>query len=257
MIDKRRNYLMVLDTETCNGIVDPTDPTKIDLSDSLVYDGGFSIIDTQGNVYEDGSFIIGDVFCGEKELMKSAYYASKIPAYWDDYKAKTRTMVSFKTFQRIIWQKIFQYDIKAVVAHNAQFDVNALNKTIRYLTASKERYFFPHRVEIWDSLMMARSTVCKMPSYIKFCNENGFMTKHKVPQVQATAEVLYRYMTKNPEYVESHTALEDVKIEREIVWYCYRQKKPMNKVLYGNKERVPLFPKAETATTVSVTVTTE
>lgn len=242
MIDKRRNYVMVLDTETCNGIVDEA-TGEMDLDNSLVYDCGFSIVDTKGNVYEEHSYVIKDIFIGEKDLMKSAYYADKIPMYWKDIWAKKRNVITFETLRRTVRSKIYQYGIKAVVAHNARFDVNALNTTSRYLTTSTKRYFFPHNVEIWDSLMMARSVICNMSSYIKFCNDNNFMTKHKIPQVQATAEVLYRFMIDDPTYVESHTALEDVQIEREIMWFCYKKHKPMKKVLYGNKETTPLFPK--------------
>ena len=47
-IDRRKNYYMVLDTETCNGIVVND---KLDLSQSLVYDIGFQVIDKKGTVY--------------------------------------------------------------------------------------------------------------------------------------------------------------------------------------------------------------
>jgi hypothetical protein len=35
--------------------------------------------------------------------------------------------------------------------------------------------------------------------------------------------------------VESHTGLEDVQIEREIVLYCYKQHKPMKKLLFDRQ----------------------
>lgn len=228
-----KTYLMVLDTETCNGIME--DDGTLNLDDSLVYDGGFSVVDTKGTVIEEHSYVIGDVFCGMKDIMASAYYADKIPNYWNDIRAKTRTMVSFNHFRNIVWDTIKKYHISAIVAHNARFDVNALNKTCRYLSKSDKRFFFPRNVEIWDSLKMARSVVGKMKTYQKFCADNGYMTAHAVPQCRFTAEVLYRFITKDTTFVESHTALEDVKIEREIMWYCYRQKRPMEKVLYEKR----------------------
>lgn len=233
MIDRRKTYVMVLDTETCNGITG--DDGSVDLDYSIVYDGGFSIVDTKGNVYEEHSYVMGDVFCGMKDLMKSAYYAEKIPDYWNDIKAKTRTMISFNHFRNIVWDKIREYNITAIVAHNARFDIRALNNTCRYLTKSKVRWFFPRGTEVWDSLMMARSVIGVMPTYQRFCEDNGYMTAHAVPQCRFTAEVLYRFITKDTTFEESHTALEDVKIEREIMWYCYRQKQPMKKILYARR----------------------
>ena len=42
-IDKRKTYLMSIDTETCNGLID--EKGKLDLSQSLVYDIGWQVVD--------------------------------------------------------------------------------------------------------------------------------------------------------------------------------------------------------------------
>jgi hypothetical protein len=44
-----------------------------------------------------------------------------------------------------------------------------------------------------------------------------------------TAEILYRYITGNLEFEESHTGLEDVDIERQILAYCFAKHKAMAK----------------------------
>ena len=76
---------------------------------------------------------------------------------------------------------------------------------------------------------MATDTIVKQKSYIKFCEENGYMTKHKNPKPRATAEILYRYITGNNDFEESHTALEDVLIEKDIFVQCERQHKKMRR----------------------------
>ena len=43
------------------------------------------------------------------------------------------------------------------------------------------------------------------------------MTKHKTPRPRENAETLYAFLTNDPTYVEEHTALEDSKIELEIL----------------------------------------
>ena len=80
---------------------------------------------------------------------------------------------------------------------------------------------------------MALDTIAKQPSYIKWCEDNGKMTKHKKPRPQVKAETLYQYLTGNFDFKEKHTGLEDVLIEKEIFVACLRQHKPMRRALYG------------------------
>jgi hypothetical protein len=46
------------------------------------------------------------------------------------------------------------------------------------------------------------------------------MTNHQTPRPRLTAEVLYRYITGDNSFIESHTGLEDVTIEKEIFLKC-------------------------------------
>jgi hypothetical protein len=48
------------------------------------------------------------------------------------------------------------------------------------------------------------------------------MTNHKKPQVRKSAEVLWRYISKDNTFEEKHTGLADVRIEREIFLRCLR-----------------------------------
>lgn len=231
MIDKRKHYIIVLDTETCNSIL--TDG-KLDLSDSLVYDLGFAVVDKKGNVYESHSYVIKEIFYGMKDVMASAYYADKIPSYKKEIAEGSRKVVSLFEARAILKKTLKKYRTSTIAAHNARFDVNALNNTYRYLTKSKYRYFFPFNVVLWDTLKMARQTIGKQKGYKLFCEMNGYMTKHKVPQVRLTAEILHRYLTGNKNFIENHTGLEDVLIEKDILSHCLAQHKKMKKELWGS-----------------------
>ena len=229
MIDRRRHYIMVLDTETANTF--RNEKGQLDTSSTLVYDCGWQVIDTHGNVYAKASYINSDIFYCERDLMYSTYYAKKIPQYEREIALGLRTVANTYEIRQAMLQTIKDFNIKEVAAHNARFDYNSLNTIQRWTTKSKYRYWFPKDVEIWDTMKMARSVILKMPTYRKFCEEHNFFTP--TGKLPATAETLYRFISKDPTFVESHTGLEDVEIESQILAYCYRQHKAMKKKLFG------------------------
>ena len=143
-----------------------------------------------------------------------------------------RKLATTKTIRLKMLDTMKEYRIKTICAHNARFDYNSLNATQRWVTKSKYRYFFPADVEIWDTMKMARDVIHKMPTYKYFCEEHNLFTKNG--RLSATAENLYRFIIKNPTFTESHTGLEDVEIESQILAYCFRQHKPMRKKLWEN-----------------------
>ena len=208
MIDNETLFL-VLDTETTNSIDDP-----------FAYDVGFAVVKATGEVLESHSYVVADIFL-DKDLMSSAYFADKIPQYWEEIKSGKRILRRFKTIKSILRDVVAQYGIRYVVAHNASFDYRSLNYTQRLLTSSKYRYFLPWGVEIWDTLKMARECLGKNEDYIQFCIENGFVYgKEEKPQLRFTAEIIYRFLTGNLDFIEEHTGLEDVLIEKDILAYC-------------------------------------
>lgn len=215
-----KKYIMVIDTETANGIMENG---KLDLSQSLVYDIGFNIVDKKGHVYDRQSMAIADIFCNMKDIMQSAYYAKKLPSYWEEIKNGNRKLVTFMHAYDIVRRTLKKYNITTVSAHNARFDVNALNNTIRYITKSKKRFFFPYGTEIWDTYKGALNTICTQKGYISFCERNGYMTKHSEPRVRATAEILYRYLSGNNAFQEEHKGVDDTDIEAKILVQILRQ----------------------------------
>ena len=219
-IDKRKSYYIVFDTETANGFDDP-----------IVYDIGGAVVDKKGNVYETFSFVIYEVFCGMKDLMKTAYYAEKIPKYEEEIKNGERKLVKYATAKKHINKLAKKYNVKAMIAHNARFDYRSTTRTQRYLTKSKYRFFLPYGVELWDTLKMANDTICKQVHYKEWCYNNGYLTKNG--RVRKTAEILYRYISGEHDFKEEHTGLADVMIEKEIFAHCINQHKPMRKECFA------------------------
>ena len=215
-MDNRIHYYLALDTETTNGLEQP-----------FVYDIGGAVVDKQGRIYERFSFVIRDVFVYERELMRTAYYADKIPEYAADIREGKREMVNFMFARRFILNLMEKYNIHDVAAYNAHFDRNALDTTVRWLTKSKVRFFFPYGTEfvcIWN---MACQTICQRKTYKEFCEKNelfsgnGHGTNKKARNISTSVENVYRYLLLNPEYQEEHKGLDDVLIETEIMKRCF------------------------------------
>ncbi len=219
-MDKRKTYYLTIDTETANGLDDP-----------MMYDIGGAIHDRKGNVEETFSFVIYDVFCADRELFNTAYYAEKRPMYEQQIAAGSRKIVSIYTAKRHIAELCDKYNVKAIIAHNARFDYKSTNGTMRYVSKSKVRYFLPYGIPMWDTLKMAQDTICKQKTYQRWCEANGYLQKNG--RVRATAEILYRYITGNNDFIEDHTGLEDVLIEKEIFAKCMAQHKKMRKALWA------------------------
>ena len=205
-------YLFI-DTETANGLDDP-----------IVYDFGYLVINDQGDEYERGSFVVVDTFF-DRELMSSAYYAEKMPLYIADINEGRRKLIYLKDLKRKVRAIMRKHEITKVIAHNAKFDCNSTKTTLRYLTSSADRYFFPYGTQFLDTLKMAREVFGKDKDYRDFCTANGYVTKHKSPRPRLTAEILYRYLTGDKDFNEAHTALEDCEIERLIFTAC-RERNP-------------------------------
>jgi hypothetical protein len=220
-IDRRKNYIVVLDTETAN-----------DLDNPLVYDIGWAIVDKYGNVYRTRSFINREIFFLEKDLMDSSYYAEKLPIYYKRIAKGEAKVANWLTIKKILWEDMAEFETNIVSAHNARFDYKATATTQRWLTKSAYRYFFPKGTEVWDTLKMARDVIGKMPTYRKWCEVNDYICRNG--QLKFTAEVLYRFISGNEDFDEEHTGLADVLIEKDILAYCYRQHKPMRKKLWEN-----------------------
>lgn len=211
--------VIMLDTETTNDIECP-----------ICYDLGFSVVDLdEGEVIERHSYVVADVFC-DKELMSSAYFIDKVPQYWTDIKNGTRMLRRWATIRAIIKDVMAQYEVDTVVAHNARFDYTSTATTQRYLTSSKWRYFFPYGTKFVCTLKMAREVFGKDNEYIAFCKEHEFLTTYKKPKF--TAEVIYRYLTNDIEFVESHTGLEDVEIETVILLECIKRNPEVDGLLW-------------------------
>ena len=205
----------VTDTETANSVEQP-----------LPYDIGYKITDCHQNELVRRSFLVAEIYYNHKDLMQSAYYADKLPQYEEEVKRGERIIASIYTIRKTILEDMKKYNITVVYAYNMSFDKNAINNDIRYITKSKYRYFFPYGTEFRCIWHMACQVLLARPSFIKFALANGYVSPKG--NILTNAEVCYRYITGNTDFVEQHKGIDDVDIETEILFACKRQHKKMD-----------------------------
>lgn len=190
---------LILDTET------------ISLDKPFVYDLGYTIADADGNIIAKKSYVITQIW-NNKELFATSYYAAKKPLYISRLKSKYSKKVSWGNAMRYLANDIKKYGVTEIFAYNSKFDSRALNfmcawyKVVNGLGAFKI-----------NDIMKYIAPITETEDYKNFCESNGYMTAHKIPQCQKKAETLYRYLTKNVDFTEEHTGLEDSLIELEIL----------------------------------------
>ena len=190
---------LILDTET------------ISLDKPFVYDLGYTIADADGNIVAKKSYVITQIW-NNKELFATSYYAAKKPLYYSRLKSKYSKKVSWGNAMRYLANDIKKYGVSEVFAYNSKFDTRALN----FMCAWYKVVNGLGGTEIKD-IMKYIAPITETEDYKNFCETNGYMTAHKIPQCQKKAETLYRYLTNNVEFEEEHTGLEDSLIELEIL----------------------------------------
>lgn len=215
----RKFKYIIIDTETANGMDFP-----------LVYDIGFAVVDNTGFVYEKHSYCVQEIFADRPDLMASAYYAYKLPHYYQELAEGKRTVLPFFLIRDIFRNCCERYGIKAIIAHNMRFDNNALKNTALYLSEGRTRSFFPFNIPIWCTLAMAKSLMMHRPVYKAWCEANGYLTKNGLPRF--TAEILTRFIRFEKDFKEQHQGIDDVMCEKDIFAYLIRQHKKMQRTYW-------------------------
>lgn len=209
----RKNQVFPLvDVETAGGLDNP-----------LTYDFGLKMVDRKGNEYERLSLVIYDIYAEQREMMKTAYYADKLPKYEVKLKTGERKMVTFYTARKMVHDLMKKYNTNVVYAYNMNFDKRALNNTQRFTTDNLYKYFFPYGTEFRCIWSMACQLLMARPSYIKYALEHDFVSPKG--NILTSAECCYRYLTNDPSFEEEHQGIDDADIETEILIACFKQHK--------------------------------
>lgn len=201
---------VVLDTETAP-TVNHKDG-KAHPETSLVYDFGYTIRDNN-SVIRERSFVVTDTFY-QIDLMKSTYYADKIPTYYEGIKTGEWIEASFNEVWRTFKADCKECNVKSAWAYNCRFDEIALNNTLRTYSNGFATWFMPFKLrlkDVWDYA----SNITSSKRYLKYCVATGAFTPTGNPST--SAESVYRFINNEHDFTEDHTALSDARIEAAIL----------------------------------------
>lgn len=262
-LDRRREYFLILDCETAclPHVADlaPAQRKTVGISKPLIYDIGWTIIDRQGRTYDRKNFLISETF-SVPSIFDTAYYAYKRPLYLEKLQAGEIILTDWRTATKELEDALNA--VKAVGAYNAAFDfkkaipftelyINKLYSPDFHDWLDYQNYLIDRTVNgyhnqrtpsrkpaddnevfrfrggvypLFDIWALACEYIMDSDEYRDFAWDEGWVTDSG-KYYKTSAEVAYRFISRNREFVEAHTALDDAEIESEILASIIRKDK--------------------------------
>lgn len=212
----KKNVYLILDTET------------VDIVNRFVYDLSYTIATKEDIILSEG-FVVEEIYTSPK-LMRDAFYGDKMYTKYPYLFEKG--VITIKPFEYILDRMnrmIEEFNVTHICAYNMQFDIRAIQKTKFYLdhgvvhpdykkvkVINKRDYKY---IDLW---LAACEAIGSMKSYRTYCESNGFMTKKQ--NYKTDAQTMFGFITKDPEFIEGHTGIEDSIIEAKILQYIAKRK---------------------------------
>lgn len=190
------------DTETLNGATNPY---------CFTYHVAFVAFTRKKEILDKINIVILE----NLQLDKSEFYGRFKKEYYRDLlKGEGVTICYTETEALEVLRAWFtKWNIKVIGAHNSGFD---FTKTfLKYVVEDFD--FIDTQFAFYD-------TIGHYTKFKKFCADNGYVTAKG--NCRMTAEVCYRFISGDNDFVEEHTALSDSEIEVQIlfaVWDTHRK----------------------------------
>ncbi len=191
--------VIVFDTET------------VGLEKCFTYNIGYVIFDTDTNeILTRHDFVIEQIWTN-RALFETAYYAEKRPLYVSAMKGKRAKMIKFGHACRKMASDIKNFEVTCGYAYNSKFDEKVFAFNCDWYKVANPLDVIP----VYDIRGLVHNKIAFTEEYQTFCDEHELYTD--TGNYSTTAESVYKYITKDKEFIEAHTALADSIIEAEIL----------------------------------------
>ena len=185
------------------------DIEALGLKNRQAYEIGYVVATIDGQIIRERDYMIKQTY-ENIELFSTAYYANKRNLYEQKLADGLAKLVYWGYAMKVLASDIEHYGVEKIYAYNSSYDFSAIELTNKKLGA-KARPTANGIIDIMDFI----GSITDTTEYMEFCVANGYMTKANKPQTKA--ETLYRYITNNTDFIEDHMALEDSRIELDIL----------------------------------------
>ena len=192
---------IVLDTETT------------DLMKCFCYDCGWIILNDKGNVLQRRHFVIEQVW-HNLPLFESAYYKDKRPLYVQLMRKHEAVMDKWGYVMRQLASDIRKYEVQDAYAYNSEFDDKVFTWNCDWFKTNNPL----DTIAIHDIWGYACEFITSKLEYQAFCEKYERFTD--TGNYKQSAEVVYQFITNNPEFIEQHMGVMDSDIESSILLHC-------------------------------------
>jgi hypothetical protein len=151
------------------------------------------------------------------ELFSTAYYAEKRQFYVSQMRGRNITMDKFGYITQQMIRDFKQYGVTSAYAFNSSFDDRVFSFNCDWFKVINPFDNIP----IYDIRGYAHNFICNKKNYLRWCEKNEKFTEGG--NYSTTAESVYAFLIDNPDYKESHTALDDSTIEHDILLECIKR----------------------------------
>jgi hypothetical protein len=203
-------------------------------SKAFVFDFGYVISNRKGKIFQERNFLVTEILTNPKMMLGALYnkdwrammggklFAHYIPALHHNEIA----LIGWRDLMQILREDILTYNVDVFSAYNLPFDLGAMQKTHNHVTEKNLNFERLDLLCLWE---FACVTVLRSRLYHDTARamgeENGWITP--AGNVRTTAEKTYAFLSGQPNFIESHTALHDAQIETEILHRLLARKTPI------------------------------
>lgn len=191
--------IMIFDTETT------------DLNKCFCYNIGYVIANTETQEILLKREFIAEQIWHNLPLFSTAYYADKRQIYVNGMRAKKVKMEKFGNICQAMIRDIKAFNVVSAYAYNSPFDEKVFNFNCDWFKCINPFDTIP----IFDIRGFVHNSLID-DNFKAFCEKNELFTDSG--NYSTTAETVYKYITNNIDFVESHTALDDAIIETSILF---------------------------------------
>ena len=209
------------------------------MSGKRPYDIGFIVADKKGAIYEEYSLACLPCIW---ENLSTTFITSQERAKEMTHKNIEEILRSPKKYEWFTIEKVLgtlenvitRHKISEIWAYNCSFDKSGITKLLEGNENICPNLCKVTWLDIWSAIVLTR---CCTKKYVKYCRKNDFVTDKG--NIKTSAEAVFGFISKNPDFDEKHTGLQDVLIEAEILNQCFRKHKKMNKGINRLCWRIP------------------